>query len=85
METRICENCMRVVPLYAYKEHLEVCKKYVSREEALWRETRGYDNRKALKKRVKSKGRKCLVCGRDPSPNYFYCPAHMPDDPYYEY
>ena len=28
---------------------------------------------KVTKKNKKTNGRKCLSCGRDPWPNYFYC------------
>lgn len=30
--------------------------------------------RRSRKKIVKS-GRTCLACGKDPAPNYFYCPS----------
>ena len=28
-----------------------------------------------LKSRIKATNRKCLICGTNPWPNYFYCPA----------
>jgi hypothetical protein len=27
------------------------------------------------KKRIKPAGRCCIICGKDPYPNYFYCPS----------
>jgi uncharacterized OB-fold protein len=27
------------------------------------------------KKKIKLPGRKCKMCGKDPYPNYFYCPT----------
>jgi uncharacterized OB-fold protein len=41
--------------------------------------------RSAIKRKYKSHGRRCLKCGKDPKPNYFYCPSCQPEDPYYEY
>jgi uncharacterized OB-fold protein len=31
--------------------------------------TNGYKNK------IKPSGRRCKICGKDPYPNYFYCPA----------
>jgi uncharacterized OB-fold protein len=30
---------------------------------------------KRFKKKIKPLGRRCKICGKDPYPNYFYCPT----------
>ncbi len=74
-ETRQCENCDQSIPLFAYKEHLVVCKRDFDR-------SCDVPISKVVRNRKK---RKCLVCGKDPFPNYFYCAIHQPEEAYYEY
>ena len=61
METKLCTNCSRPVPLYAYKMHLEVCKRLYKPEP------------KAQQKHK----RKCVVCKKPCWPNYFRCSSCM--------
>ena len=77
----ICENCNRPVPLIYYKDHLPVCRKYCPDAKSVMID----QTRSAIKRKYKSHGRKCLKCGKDPKPNYFYCPSCQPEDPYYGY
>jgi hypothetical protein len=70
-EDLICHYCKKQCgPLV--KWHEVVCKKnYVPTDKMFFGEDS--TSYKYVKKAVKSKGRKCLICGKDPKPNYFYC------------
>jgi hypothetical protein len=81
----VCSNCHKRITEKYYEEHLVVCKKYFTswEEEAVdgaYKESQ-YRTSRARRQAV-SKGRKCLKCGRDPKPNYYYCPGCIPDEPY---
>jgi len=39
------------------------------------RSAKDQDQYKSARKRKLKSGRKCKVCGNDPYPNYFFCPA----------
>ena len=72
--TQDCSNCNRPVPVYAYYEHLEVCTD-TNPFGVLTTASGDFTGTSNRPKKGKS-NRKCLTCGRDPWPNYYYCPAH---------
>ena len=43
------------------------------------------NNKTICNKKKRKSGRKCKICGKDPYPNYFFCPAcHHKIDSYEE-
>ena len=71
METKVCENCKRPVPLYAYLMHLEVCKRFYVKplyEKFKQRGTR-------VSPDIKPHSRRCRICDALCWPNYFFCKA----------
>ncbi len=39
------------------------------------RNVKAKDHYKSFRKKKIKSGRKCRICGNDPYPNYFFCPA----------
>ena len=71
-----CSNCHRPVPTYAYYEHLEVCTDGNPFGMLPPAGSAGFESGKSNRPKKGKSKRKCIVCGRDPWPNYYYCTAH---------
>jgi len=87
IDIEVCPNCLKNVPKFAAKEHLEFCRKRYRRPVAVdliieKEQSASRFNLHKVKIKAESRGRKCLRCGKDPKPNYFYCPGCMPEDPW---
>jgi Zn finger protein HypA/HybF involved in hydrogenase expression len=68
----ICQYCKRQCGEFV-KWHEEVCKRsFIKTSRVVSAD--GYSNPHINRVEVKSRGRKCRQCGKDPKPNYFYCP-----------
>jgi hypothetical protein len=74
-----CPTCLRTIPdNWMGLRHIAICTDHTHQgpfrmtDHNLW----------VHASKVKSRGRKCLTCGKDPKPNYYYCPSHTPNDPY---
>ena len=69
METKLCTNCSRPVPLYAYDMHLEVCRSsYIKPFDKS-----GKQRETIISREAKRHDRQCQVCHKPCWPNYFFC------------
>jgi hypothetical protein len=75
-----CLYCRSELPISRAKYKNQVCNNECRKAYTKVVEAEEKDFWMAVRNNKKDRGRRCLTCGENCYPNYFYCNSHMKED-----